>query len=620
MTGLRTAFLLTTAIGSTSLIASAASAQEIFTLDEITVSANREETALSRSGATVEVVTEEEIERGAATLAKSYIERLPGVSMRSYGPPGASVELRLRGAPSHYTAVKIDGIEVNDPSGTQGGYDFGSLAGSGLSRIEVLKGGNSALYGSNAIAGAINVTSWRPTELGTQQQLGLEFGSYATRKFNYSVGTKSEAGLVSLSYAHVSSNGFSSADENDGNFEADGFRSNRLSFALEHDFNNGLRMGANAFVDDSWSAYDDGSDLTGTLGNDFWNRRTQGLRVFGEYATGLIDHKLELSFYEADREGCDDYYRAYTCTPYNGTRKKLSYSAAFDIGAQGRAVLGAETERNDARFADINTGAPFSGDVRKNAVFGELNWALTDRVDLTASLRYDDHSDFGSFTSGRLAAVYRLRDDLVLRGSLSNNFRAPSLYELYGPYGNPAMQREELLSADLGIEKTYGDKGRVRLTAFWLDAENLIGWDFGATYCGSGFGCYNQVPGTSRRRGVELSGSYALSERLTVGGSYTYTDNAASTNWADVERHNLSLFADYALTDTLSLGYAMQHVADRSSGFDDYTVADLTLAYEVNEQTEAYLRVENLFDEEYQLYRGYGTSDRALYVGLRASF
>ena len=610
----------------TALIAAApVLAEEIYELDEITLSAGREETEIKRSGATVEVITAEELEKSGETRVADYLETLPGVSIRMSGPIGTTASLYLRGAPAQYVPVIVDGIEVGDPAAGQGAFDFGTLTTSDISRIEVLKGSNSALYGSQAVAGAISITTKRATEIGTEQSAAAEVGSYNTRKLSYSYATKTEKGEIALTASHLTTDGFSARDENDGNFEADGYRANRLSFYTDYQVTPDLKIGVNGFVEDTHGEFDDfvgdvGATswvetspgvwepmfVAGTPGDDYTIRDTKGARLFAEFTTGAVDQKLDFTFYDIDRTSCSNGW----CDDFFGTRKKLAWQGATDLGLNGRLVFGADTEEEEAHGESTRT----------NGVFAELSYAFGNNLDVTASLRHDDHSDFGGFTSGRLAAVYRFSDDLLLRASLGNGFRAPSLYELYGPYGDPSLEREESRSAEIGIEKRLGDKGALRLTAFHLKAENLIGFDGAATVCGQSYGCYNQVDGDSERSGVEISGDYQVAPKLRLGGSYTYTDSSISTGWGAVARHDLSLFADYAISDALSSTLSLQHVADRPNGLADYTVANLALGYEFAEGKEAYLRVENLFDEEYQLTSGYGTSDRALYVGVRASF
>ncbi|MEZ5685579.1 MAG: TonB-dependent receptor [Paracoccaceae bacterium] len=606
MTLLRSTLLLGTALAP-GFAGLPALAQEIIALDEITISANLEETALNRSGATVEVVTEDDLQNAGDTRVADFLETLPGVSLRMSGPIGTTATLYLRGAPAQYVPVFVDGIELGDPAAGQQAFDFGTLSTTDISRIEVLKGSNSAVYGSQAVAGAINITTKRAQDIGTEQAMAAEFGSYATRKLSYSYATKTDKGEIALTASHLSTDGFSARDENDGNFEADGYRANRLSFYADYQLAPALKLGVNGFIEDSRGEFDDfAGDVAGTPGDDYTLRDSKGARAFAEFAAGAFEHTLEATYFQSDRVSCSNGW----CDPFLGTRNKISWQGATDLGLNGRIVFGADSEQEKAHGAATRT----------NGVFTELSYALGDALDLTASARHDTHSDFGGFTSGRLAAVYRISDDLLLRASVGNGFRAPSLYELHGPYGDAGLKREESRSAEIGVEKRFGDLGHLRLTAFQMRAKNLIGWDSTAIACGSGFGCYNQVDGSSQRKGLELSGAYQIAPKLRLGGSYTYTDSSVSTGWAAVARHDLSLFADYAMTDALSTTLSVQHVADRPSGMADYTLANLGLGYEFAEGKRATLRIENLFDSEYQLNSGYGTSDRAIYVGIGATF
>ncbi|MDV7269721.1 TonB-dependent receptor [Thioclava sp. A2] len=604
MKTLTAALLATTGL----VMAAPAFAQEVYNLDEITVSANLEETAKARSGATVTVVTEQDLQEAGDTRVADYLSRIPGVSMASSGPIGTTGSLYVRGTPSQYVAVLVDGIDVGDAAAGQGSFDFGGLTTADISRIEVLKGSNAALYGSQAVAGVINITTKRAKDIGTEQSVAAELGSYRTRKLSYSLATKTETGEVALTYSHMMTDGFSAADENDGNFEADGYRANRLSFYGEHSIAPGVTLGLTGFVEDSRGAFDESAydsvkgsyvPVDGTTGDDYTIRDSNGLRAFADISAGGIDHKIELSRYQMNRDSCSNGW----CDDFHSTRGKLRYQGATDLGANGRLVFGAETEREKAHGASTQL----------NSLFSELTYAITPQFDVTASARYDHHSDFGAFNSGRLAAVYRFSDDLLVRASAGNGFRAPSLYELYGPYGDTSLAPEESKTADLGIEKSFGDKGSISATAFWLEATNLIGWNRSS-------GSYGQISGKSRRSGLELAGSYALSQRIELGGNYTYTDSSVSTGWSAVERHNLSVYAKAQMSDDVSGMLSVQYVADRPDALREFAVANAMLTYAIDADKEAYLRVENLFDTEYQLNDSYGTSDRAFYVGVRASF
>ncbi|MGA1025271.1 MAG: TonB-dependent receptor, partial [Lutimaribacter sp.] len=184
-------------------------AQEAFQLDEITVSASLAPVQISRSGVTVEVLDAEALSNAGTSVAQT-LARLPGVAASSNGGLGANATLRLRGLDSKYIGVRVDGIDVADPSSTQTQYNFGGLTAAGLGRLEVLKGSQSALYGSEAIGGVINMESWRPSADGASGQANVEVGSFDTRAASLSYGVRDARGEIAFSFGRLQSEGISS--------------------------------------------------------------------------------------------------------------------------------------------------------------------------------------------------------------------------------------------------------------------------------------------------------------------------------------------------------------------------------------------------------------------------
>ncbi|MEX5726655.1 vitamin B12 transporter [Rhodovulum iodosum] len=615
-----------------------AAAQDTFLLDEITASANLQATEIERSGSTVTVVTEDELRAAGDARLTDYLARLPGVTITPNGPVGARTGLSLRGASQNYVAVRIDGIEVNDPSLTQVAYDFGGLTTADISRIEVLKGSQSALYGSSAIGGVIDITTRRATEIGTEQSVAIEAGSYDTLRASYGLATRTENAELAFTLSHIYTGGFSAADENDGNTEEDGYRASRLSVYGHRDFDNGLRLGFSAFAEESRGEYDPQfyADPTRSFSVALGDGETydevakvdkRGLRVFAEFATGAVEHEVSASVYEIERRYQDGEtflsydpvtyavsgsYYASSATRYTGTRTKLRYQGTLALGLDSRLSFGADTERE--AYDQTGTYGDLDADSHTSGVFAELAWAPSERLDVTLAARHDDHSEFGGQTTGRVAVAFRPVDDLTIRGALGTGYRAPSLYELNSFYGDPTLEPEESLTAELGVEKRFGDRASLRATAFYLEVDDLIDYSFATS-------SYAQVSGTSRRSGVELEGAYSLGDRAVLSAAYTYIDSStnASASWSSVPRHTVSLGLEADIAHNLSGGLTALYAADRD-GLDDFAVVNGTIRYQVAENTEAYLRVENLFDEQYQYVSGYGTSDRAVYVGLRQNF
>lgn len=609
---------------TTATFATSAMAQDNVVLPTITLTANREATELSRSGSSVSVVNRQELlDRPGQPLADT-ISRLPGMTSRQSGPLGTTGSLQLRGAPSQYLPVLIDGIDVSDPAAGQPYFDIGGMTGSGINRIELLRGAQSALYGSRAVAGVLSLQSLRPTEDGLQQEFAIEAGSYRTLQASYGVTLRNADTDLAFQASRIITDGFSASDENDGNTEDDGYNATRLTFYAAHELQSGTTIGLNAFWEESRADFDDGyydfvtgnyffGDRYGTVGDDYTDKKSYGLRAFAEFSTGGIDHEIAATRYQLDRSSWSNGFES----PFKGTRTKFSWQGATDIGTQGaRAVFGADTEKEEAEG---------NGDARLSGVFAELNMPLGDRIDVSASLRRDDHSEFGGFTSGRLAAVYRADEDLLFRAAIGNGFRAPSLYELYSDYGNADLEREDSRTAEIGVEKRWGDFAHLRATAFWMEADNLIGWDADSFSCAAATGpfgipgCYAQVDGTAKRSGVEIDGLYRLGDHALTA-AYTYTDNGSSSEWSEVPQHVLNLGFETTFATRTTAAIQMRYVADRPYDLDDFTTVDVALRQPVRDDLEAYLRLENIFNEQYQLNDGYGTSDRAAYVGFRASF
>lgn len=585
---------------------------QAFDLGEIVVSANLEPTSAGRSGATVVVLDEAEIRESRDISLIDRLQRVSGLNIRPNGPIGASTGFTLRGASQNYVPVLIDGIDVSDPSAPQVAFNFGGFTAAGISRVEILKGSQSAVYGSEAVGGVINITTRRATEEGVHQSIETGYGTDNTRTLTYGLTAKGRAYDLALTYAHVSSDGFSAADENNGNTEDDGFRSNRLSFNGSYLFDNGLRLGASGFYEDNHSEFDESFPVVadGTP-DEFNDNETWGARVFADFSTGRFDHRLEATYFDIERVSNSDGFPS----AFDGSREKLAYQGATDIGA-ARLVFGADTTREES-----SDSFGLSADNRVNGLFGELRLAPVDSVDLALSLRQDDHSDFGGFTTGRLAAAWRAMPDLTLRASLGRGFRAPSNFELSSGFGDPGLDPERSISADLGLEKRFANGAALRVTGFYLEVEDLIDFDFASNVCGSGFGCFAQVPGKSKRSGVEVEAEMPLTSRIDLTLGYTYTDSStnASSAWALVPEHDLTATVSARITDRFSGLLSAQHVAERP-GQDDYTLVNAVFTYDLAERTQIYLRVENLLDEEYQFVPGFGTSDRAFHVGLRQDF
>lgn len=609
---------------STALAALPAHAQEEIELETMTVSASSTPVALSRTGASVSVLTAQDLQSAGGLSLAERLARAPGVSFTRNGGLGQTAALRLRGLGGAYIGVRMDGIDITDPSSTQTQLDFGPLSTSGLSRVEVLRGAQSALYGANAVGGVIDINTWRPTREGSSGTAAVEAGTYGTLSGQASAGVKGARGEFALTASRTVTSGFSAYA--DGR-EADGLRSNALNFYGAYDLTETFRIGANGFWRQSHAEFD---DSTADAANDS-DSTLRGARLFAQFETGAVSHEISLGRSKTER--AYTYPASNAFSPFDGTRTHYRYAGSWAASEQLQLDWGAERTREDFATSydsvDPVWGAyhsDASGAASTNSVFGELRYAPAGAVDLSFALRHDVHSDFGARTTGRLAAAWRPAEDWVLRAVAATGFRAPSLYELHSSYGDPDLRPETSRSYELGLERLFAG-GSVQATLFDTRIENLI--QATGFSCIEGYYCYEQIDGTAKTRGLELSGTAELRPGWSLFGNYTYTDaKGPDGRLIRVPRQSLNAGVEGVLapqwTGRLAATYAADRVdttyPDGPTPMPDYTVVDVSLTYAVSDATQAYLRVENLFDEDYQTVRNYRQPGRSLYVGLRTAF
>ena len=611
-------------------LAALPAAGQTIVLPDIIVSANRTATAASATGASVSVLTESRIEADGRPFALDLLTTLPGVTVQQNGPPGTVSGFAVRGAPQQYVRVLVDGIEVSDPTGPQVTPYLQGLLLDDVSRIEVLKGSQSALYGAQAVAGVIDVTTPRPTEPGLEARYLLEGGSYDTRRGAATVSGLGERGDFALTVAHLGTDGFSAAEEADGNSEADGYETTRVSGSGTLYLSDTASLFGSAFYQSEDGDYD------GTLAGvpvdapNSFDTRSWGVRAGSAFATGPVEHELALSYFDIHRE-LDEVDPTFGASRYvtDGDRTRVEYLGAWSATETVDLQFGADYSREETRSTYTSSlGSTPSGTETTwiAGLFAQADWSPADALTVNAALRQDRHSEFGGQMTGRLTAAYALATDTVLRASAGTGFLPPSNYQLFDAYaGNPDLEPETSRSADVGVAQGFGGgRGQATATLFWLEIDDLIEYDDTTLR-------FFQTDGTATSQGLELAAAWALTEELTLSGAYTYTDarTADDARRDRIPRHALSLALDGAATDRVNLGLGVQYMGDYydatgpqdTSGFaSDFVVVSARAGYEITPAAELYVRAENLTDSEYQTARGFSTADQAFYFGLRGVF
>lgn len=592
-----------------------AQAQQAFDLGEVVFSANFAPTPRNRTGASITIIGSEELRHAGDSQVSTLLSRVPGVGVVHSGGPGQPANLRMRGSDPRYVAVLVDGVRVDDPTGIATEFDFRHMGAADIGRIEVLRGSQSAVYGGSAIAGVVDITGRRPEADGFSQSFDAEYGRYNTRRAAWSMAFRDDRFQAALTLSHDASDGFSAFDTlpPDPTLNPDGWESNRLSLWTRYQVSEDVAIGASVFVQRARADFDDfGADA-----DNLSKRREIGGRVFAEIVTGDVRHDLDVTRYEITRDLFSPGFERY-----EGTRTTASYQASVPAAPDLTLIFGADYTRDTAVTpSDIRNATRVAG------IFGQALWAPRDDLDLSLVARVDRDSEFGTFPTGRLAMAWQAADGVTLRGALARGYLTPSSFQRFGEPlfaigPNPNLTPERSLSAEIGADVDFAGGAVLSATAFYIAVDNRIDFVFGAP------STYQNLPGRSPRRGLELAGEVPLGEGYVLGASYTYTDarRPDGTRAPRVPRHDLTLTLDAALTDRLQGSLSLHHVAGRpDDGFPavampDYTLLNVGLRHALTDQIDLNLRVENLFNARYQQVQGYGTSGRAAYIGLSSRF
>ncbi|MGA0369372.1 MAG: TonB-dependent receptor plug domain-containing protein [Kiritimatiellia bacterium] len=447
----------------------------------------------------------------------------------------------------------------------------------------------------------------------------VEAGSYDTYQGQASVRAGTKRGFITADAQVYDSEGFSAADEPAGNSEKDGYENTTLGLRGGYQFNESVSLRGSVKHSDHTIEFDAFEFGVGPVDDDGSNLtrgdHTQAMAgMTYDRLEGKQIHDLQLTYYRTNRDTEGTFPASF-----RGDRKEAEYLMRVEINPALGLLAGANATEETA---ETNSGIDESNTLY--GIFAQVDFLPVEQMILSLTLRNDDHSEFGSQSSWKATSAYSVSDATRLRGSVGTGFRAPSLFELYdSQLGNPDLDPETSISWELGIDQNlWAEKVKAALTYFQLDVTDQIEYVFPTGY--------SQVEGESNRNGVEVSLTYEPSETLLLQTSYTYMIEAENTSGEDLLRvpeHDVSVSAvascgDWIFSALLSYVAGVQDLNYRPDGppveeLDAYWVMGGRMAYQLNAHTEIYLRVENLFDEQYQETRGYGTPDRSAYAGVR---
>jgi len=614
-------------------------------LEKVVVTATRVETPVEEIASSITVISSKEIERKQKTTVLEVLKGLPGLDVVQNGGVGGATSIFLRGANSEHTLVMIDGVEVNDPISPGRSYDFAHLTVDNIERIEVIRGPQSTLYGSDAIGGVVNIIT-KKGEGKPKFFLSAEGGSFTT--FREATGISGGNKWVNYSFAlsRFDTEGISTASKKDGNYERDGYENTSLSAKL------GFKPMDNLGIDFILRYMDAKTELDNFAGvggddpnyvqksNQFLFKTQVGLSLFNDLwiqklGLALNDHNRDIKN-KKDSQHPFDYEKGR----YDGQLLKFDWQHHLQLHKTNALTFGLEYEREEGKskyYWESLWGPGQSIFPKKTAnikgYYIQDEIKLWDRLFATLGIRIDDHSRFGSETTYRVAPAYLIKEtDTKIKGTFGTGFKAPTLYQLFapatlwGPIGNKDLKPEKSKGWDFGVEQNFF-KNRVTLgaTYFRNDFKDLIQFDWGQGYINIA---------KAKTEGVELFASAKPIDDLTLRINYTYTDTEDKTTGEALIRrpkNKIGFDINYHFLNNGNVNLGVIYVGKRDDldfsispsrrvKLDQYTLVNLAVSYDITKNFQLFGRVENLLDKEYEEVKGFGTPGLSFFGGMKLSF
>lgn len=604
------------------------------TADQIVITASRLPEAETSSPASVTVIDEQLIEHLGTALIPDLLRLTPSTAVSVSGPPGSLTEVRIRGAEANHTLLFIDGIRANDPAtGDQPRFDL--LNADIASRIEVVRGPQSALWGSDAIGGVVAVNGTPPT--GSPYSASVEGGSFGFERVSGSASASSHRGSLAAAFGGQRATGI---DSFNGHGDEDGYRN--VSGRIDGTYRLGpqLRLGGSAFALSGRSDFDGFDPVTflhaDTLDNSR-NRMAAG-RLWADFGSeaeawaGRVSGSLLGS---SNRNYLANQFLNRT----SGTRRTLDAQVEhrFATGAFDHTlVVAAERERETFEASDTLYGGATEQDRNRRHASLTVEWRAKART-VTADLavRRDMFNRFRDATTVRASLLGELGGGFGVIGSYAEGIAQPTFFDLYGFYpgsftGNSSLKPESSRGFELSLRYRRGPV-QASLTGYRQRLHDEIVDVFdAATFLSS---TANRA-GSSRRSGAEAEIEWSLSKQMRIRASYALLhasepDAVSGRQVREARRpkHSGSITVDGS-SGRFGYGAAIAYTGERSdTDFDAYPartvslhpywLADVRLSYRISQGVDLFARVANAFGAHYQDAYGYRTQGRSLYAGFR---
>ncbi len=612
-----------------------------YKMSDVVITATRTETPLIELANSVTIIDSAEIANSKKDNVMDLLRDEYGVNVVQQGGPGKLANVFIRGGSPDNTLVLLDGIEMNMPSDPGNTYDFSNLPVDNIERIEILRGPQSTLYGSDAMAGVINIIT-RNGSGKNKYSLSAEGGTYNTYKLNTGFNGSYNIFNYQLNLDRMKTDGFSSASSRYGNTEKDGASNFIGSLKTGINFNNNSKL--NFFY--RYTKGDAGYDqFGGRFGDDptyVYNLEENSFRIETVYSNdkNTWNGKAGISYLRNVRKYSFDstlYNPLSSTSIYDGRKIKFDVQNTFNIAKPLSFTFGLEHER-ETSSSDYNliTAGSFSSSVfpsrhfTTQGIFAEEQSNILNRLFLNLGIRYDYHDKFKDATTYRISPAFVIWETgTKLKATYGTGFKAPSLYNLFDPFtGNKNLSPEKSTGWDAGIEQfLFENNMTLGATYFSNNFSNLFGFDDN----------YKTINiNRAESYGIELYLNLKLIDGISLKSNYTYTktkdlsDNSPDKNLPLLRRpvHKAVISLNYSFLEKFNANADVIFVGERDDKFfngsqaeriklSSYTLINLAASYDIFSYLQLYAKVNNVSDTYYEEVYGYATPGLSLYGGFK---
>lgn len=594
-------------------------------LDEVVVTATKSSVKQSQTGKVITVIDKATLDRSMGKDLSQLLTEQAGIVINGASSnPGKDKSVFLRGAKNDYTVILINGVPVTDPSGVNGAFDLRMLPIEQIERIEIVKGAQSTLYGSNAVAGVINIITRKGGDKAAQVFGNLAAGSYKTYRANAGLSGSVDKLSYNLGFVHNENDGISEAKDTLGNqnFDKDGFNQNGIFLNLDGEVIKNLHVKPwfryNFFKGgyDNGGFTDDASRFNSSL-------LSAGAAAQWTYKRGAITAQY----------GYDEIERNYYSGTYNSTssfegiNKTAELYATFNINEHVKLLAGIDHRNQSSLDSNAKMTSPYL-----SVFLNDLN-----HFNLEAGVRYNKHSQYGDNTTYSINPSYLINDKVKVFANIASAFRAPALSELYGPVSwgsNQNLKPETSTTYEGGVQASVKNID-VRVTYYNRNTKNVIIY-------GPSFSLVNLDK--QKDHGFEIEPTIRVNKNLQVKLFYAFVDGEVTTSKAGKDtsyfnllrrpKNSFGVTAGYQVTDKFFVNTNIYNYGKRTDSFfdnntfssrpvtlDSYVLWNLYTEYAfLPNKLKVFVDFKNILDKDYYEVYGYGVQGFNLMGGVSFKF